>query len=149
MRSDMMRLPRSLCCNLSFVASLRTSIPERRALVQNGRHKQKAIHWSTPNSMGPPFLFTKNDFSKSTCLRHLVSGNLVVTATHIFLTEKEDWPGPINGCSLRLQSVDRVRPVAFYEFNNRTRTIHDTTVRTVVQNQFKSSWFDGGEARLA
>ena len=143
-----MRLSRSFCCNLSFVVSLRTSIPEWKTLVQNGCRKQKAIHWSTPNSTGPPFLFTKNDFSKSTCLQHLVSGSLVVTATHTLLTDKEDWPGPVYDCSLGLQSVDRVRPVAFYEFNNRTRTIHDSTVRTIVQNKFKRSWSDRGEARF-
>ena len=40
-RPDIMRLPLTLCCNLSFVISLRTRIPERKGLIQNETSRTK------------------------------------------------------------------------------------------------------------
>ena len=64
---------------------------------------------------------------------------------HISLTSEEDWPKPVDDRSFRFQNVDRVWPIVRYELDNRTRTIHNTTVRTVVQNKFKGFWFDRGK----
>jgi hypothetical protein len=65
--------------------------------------------------------------------------------TYIFLTGEEDWPEPINTCLFGLQCINRVWPIVHYEFNNRSCTLHDTTVRTVVRNELKGSWLDRGE----
>ena len=35
-----------------------------------------------------------------------------------------------------------------YEFDDGTGAVHDPAVRTIVQNELKGPWFQGGEAQL-
>lgn len=78
----------------------------------------------------------------------LVPSDPIASITHISLAGEEDWPKPVNDRSFWFQSIDRVRPIARYEFDNRTCTIHYATVRAVVQDELKGPWFDRGKARF-
>ena len=62
-------------------------------LSGKGQHRTKCdkhdtIHWSAPNSTTSPWSPPNNDFSKSVCLRHSVSGNPTVVSNAHFLDQK-------------------------------------------------------------
>ena len=144
----MMILFFSFRCRLSLASSSRTSIPEWEGLLRGKKSSTKYHTLVRPEVHGFPLSIPKEGLLEIGLFAEFSPDNLVEATTHVSLAGKEDWPKSIYNCMFRLQDIDRVGPIARYQFYNRTCTIHNATVRPVIQDKLEGPRFDGSDTRL-
>lgn len=135
----MMLLSPTLSFNRCLASSSRTRIPVFFPVCEFRRDNEKTcVYTDPPQSRLAPLGHHQRKISRSRPIRTDISWVVGLEGyqglNYVSLAGEEDWPEPVNGCPFWPQYVDGMRPILCNQFYHGTSTIHDPSMRPIIDN---------------